>query len=174
MGGPGRLATVPRDVWVGAVMLAVAVLYWMAAAAIPTSPLEGTVGADGLPKGLGVALGALAVLLILRSLAMRLAVGPDEPRSAEEVRRARHAHLRALGMLALGVAYLLVVPYLGYLLSIILLMGGVAAYNGISPSPRLAAMAAAGAVLFYLLFVQLLGIPLPPGLWPDLLARLTG
>jgi hypothetical protein len=169
-----------RDAWIGVVFLAFAVVYWIAADGIRISPLDGPVTAAGLPKSLAYALGGLAVLLILRSVALKrmTARKPAQPATAapaeEEGPANLHQHLRALGMLGLGVGYLLVVPYLGYTLSIIGLLLAASIYIGARFGIKTAAIAAIGGVFFYLLFVQFLHIPLPPGIWPDLLRSLQG
>lgn len=171
-----------RDTWIGLVFLAFAVLYWIAADGIRISPLDGPVTAAGLPKSLAYALGGLAVLLILRSLVIQRlsaskAAKPAAAAPAEEEADGKSAwelHLRAIGMLALGVGYLLVVPYLGYTLSIIALLLAVALYIGAKLGPKTLAVAGIGGVFFYLLFVQFLHIPLPPGVWPALLQSLQG
>lgn len=157
-----------RDVYVGLVVLALAGLYWLGADAIRESPLAGGVGADGLPKALAATLAFLSLLLIGRSFVFRRAlVGPKI--STEERAKRRQRHLRALGMLAIGIGYLLIVPYLGYILSVFLLMAATAIYNGRQASPSFWVTVAAGALFFYFLFVRFLDIPLPPGIWPDLI-----
>ncbi len=77
-------------------------------------------------------------------------------------------------MLALGVVYLIIIPYLGYLLSVMVLMGGVALYNGSRVSPTFVATIVGGAIFFYVLFVRLLGIPLPSGMWPSVFRSFMG
>ena len=167
-----------RDTWVGLVVLGFAVLYWIGADGIRISPLDGPVTAAGLPKSLAYALGILAVLLILRSLAIkRMMAGKPaaaEPPAESEGPSAWRRHLRAIGMLGIGVVYLLAVPYLGYTLSIIALLLAVALYIGARPGPKTLAIAGLGGAFFYLLFVQFLHIPLPPGIWPALLRSLQG
>ena len=168
-----------RDTWIGVVFLAFSVLYWTQADKIRVSPLDDPVTAAGMPKSLAFALGGLAVLLILRSLYMsRLAARADrKPADKVEETDSRETwkrHLRALGMLGLGVAYLLVVPYLGYVLSVIGLMLAVSLYIGARFGLKTLAVAGLGGGFFYLLFVQFLNIPLPPGLWPSLLQSLQG
>lgn len=174
-----------RDTWIGMLILAFAVLYWIGADGIRISPLDGPVTAAGLPKVLAYALGALAVLLILRSQALkRMAASapqpaPAEPSVAEAVESAGRSvtwqqHLRAVGMLGLGVGYLVIVPYLGYTLSIMLLLLTAALYIGARFGAKTLAFAGIGGVLFYLLFVQFLHIPLPAGLWASLLRSLQG
>lgn len=170
-----------RDTWIGVVFLAFAVLYWIGADGIRISPLDGPVTAAGLPKSLAYALGLLAVLLIVRSLVIkRLGRAPSAKVAAagtageeSELGNLRQ-HLRAAGMLVLGISYLLVVPYLGYTISIMGLMLAVALYAGARFGVKTAMIAGVGGVLFYLFFVQLLNIPLPPGLWPDLIGPLLG
>lgn len=164
---------VPRDAIVGLFLLVIAGLYWLGADAIPRSPLSGSVGAEGLPKALAYALAVLAVLLIVRSVAMRAATDAERP-SPEEVRPKHRDHLRALGVLAIGVGYIVLLPYLGYALSIVLLVGVGAWYNGKQLSWTLAATALSTGVFFYLLFVRFLDIRLPSGFWPSLTASFTG
>jgi hypothetical protein len=157
----------PRDAVVGAVILAFAGLYWLAAGTIRHSSLDDSIGAAGLPNTLAALLACLALLLILRGLVLKPRLA-GEP-AGEAARETPRAHLRALGMLTLGVAYLVVIPTLGYALSVLLLVGAVALYNHQRPSLRLAVVTILIAVGFYLLFVRLLNIPLPPGIWPGLL-----
>lgn len=158
----------PRDAVVGAVVLAFAGLYWLAAGTIRHSSLDDSIGAAGLPNTLAVLLAGLAVLLIARSLLLK--PRPVTQLSSGVPSETPRAHLRALGMLALGVAYLLVVPVLGYTVSVALLVGAVAVYNHQQLSTRLVLVAVLVAAGFYLLFVQLLGIPLPHGRWLDLIS----
>ena len=68
---------------------------------------------------------------------------------------------RALGFLAIGVGYILAAPLLGYAPAVALLIGVVALYEGMAPSWRIMAVACAGGVLFWLLFVALLGVEQP-------------
>ena len=152
----------------GVVLLAFSVIFWLGADAIPKSRLGGSVGADGLPKTLGIALGVLSLGLIAQTLLMARAA----PAAAvERVNRAerRNLHLRALGMIVIGAVYVAVVPYLGYVLSIALLLLAVALYNGKRPSRGLVLFTILGAVVFYVLFVQILDVPLPAGFWPSLI-----
>lgn len=169
------MAFVPKDAWIGAVMLAVAILYWREADKIRISPLDGPVGASGLPKALAWALGALALIMIVRSLASVFLAGSAPGGEAEaEKKTGMRVHLRAVGMLLLGVGYLLIVPVLGYTISIGLLLGAVAFYIGAKPGLRSLLVAAIGAVAFYFLFVRFLGIPLPSGMLYGMLTAAGG
>ena len=116
-------------------------------------------------------LGGLAVLLILRAL---IAPSPSEAGDATAASEARadamRRHGRAIGMLLIGVGYLLVVTTLGYAVSIALLMAATALYNGGGRSWRIVLFAIVGAAAFHLIFVVFLGIPLPLGIWPALIS----
>ena len=162
---------IARDFWIGLVMLAVAAVYWFEAGKIRISPLDGPVNASGLPKSLAYVLGALAILLVIRGLVgswvgMRSATAAELRSSFPEAMR---PHLRAVGMLAIGVGYLLIVSWLGYAFTIIALLVAVSLYNGAKADYRLAAFAVGGGIFYHLFFVEFLGIPLPPGLLLGLL-----
>jgi uncharacterized protein YjeT (DUF2065 family) len=157
----------PRDAAIGGVILAFAGLYWLAAGTIRRSSLEDAVGAAGVPNVLAAMLAGLAVLLIVRGIVTWLQPAPRD--RAGETGERPNAHLRALGMLALGIGFLVIVPHLGYVITVGLLLAGVALYNHRRPTPELWLFAVLGAAGFYVLFVKVLGIPLPPGLWPDVL-----
>lgn len=160
-------------------MLAFAGLYWRAADGIAISPLDGIVNAGALPKALAWALMLFSALLILRALltewmylsAARKAAGPVGDRPEEEGGKGftKAQHLKAGGVLVIGVAYLLVLPTLGYMLSAALLMLVTSLYIGAKFNRHTLAVSAGIAVLFYALFVLFLDIPLPAGFWPSLL-----
>ena len=71
---------------------------------------------------------------------------------------------RAAGVFAIGVGYLLIVPLAGYFATLILVIAAMALFYGERASARLAATAVGGAAVFWMLFVWLLGIPMP-GMW---------
>lgn len=83
-------------------------------------------------------------------------------------------HLRALGLLVIGAAYLLVVGTIGYLPAMALLLLATAYYIGRPWSAGLLVVALGGAGLYDLIFVRLLGIPLPQGIWPGVWRGLAG
>ena len=160
-----------RDTIVALGLMAVAGLYWLGADQIRVSKLEGIIGAQVVPKGLAIGLAVLSVLLIAQELLRpRRAAGPAGEPEATGLR----AHLRAAGMLLIGVGYLALVGTIGYMPALVLLVVASALYLGQSPSARLVLVAVGLAVLYYLIFVRLLGIPLPPGVWPDVWQALAG
>ncbi len=154
-----------RDFWIGIVMLVVAAVYWWEAGKIRSSPLDDGIGAAGLPKTLAVTLGVLALILIARTLlasflSRRKSVAQPVEKPAKD---GPHPHWRAIGMLAIGVAFLLVLPYVGYALTVAALLLIASLYIGASFSVKTLLVAAIGGVAFHLLFVEFLGIKLPAG-----------
>lgn len=160
--------SLPRDFWIGLVVLAGAVLYWLGAEDIPISPLDGAVNASAMPKMLAMVLGLLAVLLMTQSMLKRhrttkqTSSGDQAEDKAARTNWSQHG--RALGLVGIGAAYLVVLPVLGYWIGVALLLGATALYMGATFGLRLMAMCLALATCFYLLFVKLLHIQLPVGL----------
>ena len=143
-----------RDAAFGGACLALAIVYYLLATSIPESQLADAVGPQGLPKIYAVALGALSLLLIARSF------------RASEVRERQS--FRFVGLLLIGAVYIVVIPYAGYLLSLTGLIAATYVYQARTLTSRAMAVALAGAACFWLLFVQILGIQHPAGIWPDL------
>jgi putative tricarboxylic transport membrane protein len=158
-----------RDLVFGSAAFALAVGYYLMAAMIPASLLADAVGPQGLPKTYAVLLAGLSLALIVRSLASRSArqvrPKPDSTVSPDQ----GSALWRVAGLLAIGAAYVVVVPWLGYMLSLASLIMATTYYQGGAWNRQVAAVAVSGAIVFWLLFVMLLGIPQPAGFWPSLL-----
>ena len=163
----------PRNLIGGLATVAIGVAYLVMALGIRTSALADSVGPAGFPKVLAYALIGLGLVLCAQSLyAMRArravlpgrAAAGSDPGSEAESHDNPRGVLRAAGMLGLGIAYLLIIRYLGYVVSVALLMVASALYLGIPLSWRVFAIGAAGALVYWLLFVWILGIPQPPGL----------
>ena len=146
-----------RDVVLGCAALALAIGYYLAAAAIPDTLLSDAIGPQGLPKIYAVVLALLAIVLLIQSR-----VRPDTTESHID----RRVLARVAGMLAIGILYILVVPWLGYVPTIAILIAGTTYYQGGVMSGRVAIMSTCGAIFLWLLFVALLAIPQPAGLWP--------
>ena len=173
-----RRFRIPRDVWVGLASLALGGWYWRAAGDIPISPLDGIVNAAALPRSLAIAMMGFSVLLILRALAIeamylrgaRRAEGAVSKRPTEDGYEFTLAqHLKAAGIVGIGIAFLLILPWLGYLPSVVLLVVGTSVYIGARAGAYTIGVGVLVAVAYYLLFVRLLDIPLPEGLWPSLI-----
>jgi hypothetical protein len=154
---------VNRDFALGSIMLAVAAAYYAAAAALPTSSLDDAIGPQGLPKSYAVVLAALSVVLMFR--AARAATPGSGARPAESQ---RYALGRVAGMLVIGAVYIAVVPWIGYLPALAALIMATTYYQGGGLNARVGIVAVSGALLFWALFVFVLGIPQPAGFWASL------
>jgi hypothetical protein len=137
-----------RDLVLAAAGLALAAVYWWAANEVPKSMLADAVGADGVPKGLAVALAAFALLIAMRAL-RRAPPGDYE------------GHPRALGIAGLGFLYVVLAPYAGYFIAVTLLTVAAALYYGAPRKWTVGAFALGTAAILWLMFGALLGIALP-------------
>ena len=150
-----------RDLICSVVLALVAIVYYSFAGDIGRSALADEVGPGGLPVAYAVVLGGLALALAAKSIVqLWLAAG----RSAEPTGDARQLGFvfrRAAGVLAIGIAYLVIVSVVGYVVAIALAIAAMALYQGARPAARVALIAGAGALAFWLLFDRVLGIPMP-------------
>jgi len=156
----------------GFVLVGLAVVYWVGADTISRSVLSGNVGADGLPKLLAVTLGVLSLIMIVQERANLRRRSPDRTVESDEAapppRGGIRQHVAAAGILAIGAGYVFVLPYAGYAVSVALLLFAVAWYHGKRSLPGVLAFSIVGAAVFHLIFVVLLNVSMPAGLWPAL------
>jgi len=163
-----------RDLAFGGATLALSVGYYWMAAAIPRSLLADAVGPQGLPRVYAVLLGLLSLVLIANALRKRTPAprAPDPGAPVSGLRpstvRPPASLWRVAGMLAIGVAYILVAPWLGYPLSIAAVILATTYYQGGSVNRHVAVVALSGGILFWLLFVVLMRVEQPSGWWPPL------
>jgi hypothetical protein len=153
-----------RDFVLGCITLALSGGYYLMAASLPQSLLDDAIGPQGLPKAYAYVLAALSVIQMARSRPRRSTVA-----AATGPPRGDQSHpWRPVGILLIGVAYLAIVPWLGYTLSLAGLIFGTIRYQRGEGIWRAGVVATTGAIFLWLLFVRVLGIPQPPGFWPSL------
>jgi hypothetical protein len=143
-------------------MLVLAIAYYNSASAIPQSGLADAVGPQGLPRIYAAALAALALVRIARRrqpAAVTAVPADGSGQASTDV-------LRSLGLLIIGVGYVLIVPWAGYIAAIALLIGATAGYLARAWRRTDATVAVAGALYLWILFVLFLGIRQPAGIWP--------
>jgi hypothetical protein len=158
-----------RDLVFGSATLALAVVYYALTVTIPQSDLADPIGPQGLPKTYAAVLAVLAIILIARSMKRPANLAPTNPEPANP-RTNEPANLgRVIGMLLIGVAYILVLPWLGYLLSVAALIAATTYFQGGSINLRSILVAISGALCFWVLFIWLLRIQYPAGLWPSVI-----
>jgi hypothetical protein len=155
------MAMPSRDTAFGVLMLILAAAYFASAAAIPQSGLADAVGPQGLPRIYAAALAALALVRIARR---------RQPAAVSGVRAAGGEQaspdvLRGLGLLAIGVGYVVIVPWIGYIAGIALLIAATIGYQARAWRRTDATVAVAGALFLWILFVVFLGIRQPGGIW---------
>lgn len=153
-----------KDLIGGLLMLAFSVAYYLQSLNIRRSTMADEVGAHGVPQVFAVMLGVLSLILVAQALFARFRGADLLVMTVEERALLKRSVLRMLGMLAIGVGYLIVVPYLGYALSIGLLLAATTVYQGVSLTWRVVASSVGGAVVLWVIFVVLLDIPLPAGI----------
>jgi hypothetical protein len=154
-----------RDLAFGGAGLAISILYYWMATLVPVSQLADAIGPQGLPKVYAVILAALSLMLMIRSVRGRVS-RKGEWESSRMVADSRSRSFRAVGMLAIGIGYILLVPWLGYLLSISGLIFATTYYQGGTVGRQAALVALCGGVFFWVLFVAFMGIAQPPGFFP--------
>jgi len=165
--------------------LTMAIGYYALARDIPESLLGDSVGAAGLPNVYAGLLALIALLLIVQSWrAPRIGRGASTAANEHDGRDgdggdggdggySAAQHLRAIGLLLPGIAYLLLIGALGYGVTVGLLILAVALYSGARPGWRVFAISIAGAVGLWITFVLLFNVPLPSGsVWTALLRPL--
>lgn len=158
-----RRTTAARDIAAGAVLLVLAGLYTWQTRQISQSSLSDDVGPEGLPYVLAATLAFIAVLIILKGAVGLLAAAPAAAAAvADDGVKAYVATLpRALGFLAIGIGYILIGPVVGYIAGLTLLIAAVALYEGAPVNLQTGGVAVGVAVLFWVIFVQLLGTEQP-------------
>ena len=159
-----------RELVLGCATLAIAAGYYLLAIRIPSSDIADVIGAQGLPKTYAAMLAVLSIILIGRAArANRTVVAPAPPEPADVPPTARRVGLRTFGMLMNGALYVALVPTLGYMVSIAGLIASTIYFQGGALNRRSFGVAVGGALLLWLLFVRILHIPHPAGIWPSLL-----
>jgi putative tricarboxylic transport membrane protein len=151
-------STVGRDLACSLTLLAVSAVYYRLADDIGETALSDAVGAAGVPKVYAAVLAGLAVLIGVGAVLRRPLVPTSAPSDGVSPMLRL---LRAAGALAIGVAYVLVVPVIGYPFAIALAIAAMAIYQGERATLRLSFVACAGAATLFVLFDLVLGIEMP-------------
>ena len=158
-----------RDLVFGSATLALAAIYYVLTDTIPQSDLADPIGPQGLPKTYAVVLAVLSIVLIARSIRRSANPEPANPEPANQRTREPANLGSVIGMLLIGVGYIVVLPWLGYLLSVAALIAATTYFQGGSINRRSILVAISGALCFWVLFIWLLRIQYPAGLWPSVI-----
>jgi len=142
---------VKLELILAALIAALAAAYWRAADEVPRSLLRDAVGADGLPKLLAIGLAICAIALAARALWHR------DGHAGLPLR----AHLRPLGIPAIGAGYVVLAPIIGYPAAVAALIAAAIFYFGARAPASIAASAILGAAALWLVFAKALGVAMP-------------
>jgi putative tricarboxylic transport membrane protein len=151
-----------RDFMGGLVAVLAGGLYLSLSLKLRSSALADSIGPAGLPNTLGILMIILGLVLCAQALWQYFKSG--RPKTSEWQGQGRRI-LRAFGLLCLGMGYLVLVKILGYAMSIAILLALVALYQGATASWRVLAIAAGGAATLWAVFVLLLGVSMPSGIF---------
>jgi amino acid transporter len=153
-----------KDVVLGTGTFITALVYYRAASAIPETALADQVGPGGLPGMYAAVLAVLSAFLLAQALGSRRSrPGPDT--AVRAPKKEARASWRVGGLLLVGVLYVAAAPSVGYVPALIALIAAATYLQGGAPARQLAAVAVCGAIVLWAVFVVLLGIPQPPGIW---------
>ena len=141
-------------------MLVIAAGYYFFTSSIGTSALSDEVGAAGLPTVYSIGLAGVALVLGLQAILRWLIIGSKGEKSTDSPDFLR-MFLRAGGVLAIGIVYLLIVNIVGYVIALLLVLMAMLFYMGETVGRQAILAAFIGAGFFWFLFDRLLGIPTP-------------
>lgn len=164
-----------KDLTCGVIMLLLAGVYIVAANNLPRSALSDAVGASGFPLLIGWSLLILSLLLIGQALLSSRQEAVKATDTGDDIvidavwENPRRTLTGAAVLVTIAAGFLLALPILGYLLSMALLIGITASYISRAAGRQQLAVAVGGAVGLYVLFVLVLGISMPAGLFEGLL-----
>lgn len=140
----------------GAIMLVAAVLVIVDAIRLPET--SGSVGPAAVPTVVGVLLGIVGAALLVQSRTQYAA-------ASHETTFQPRAGLRLLAMVVALVAFAVLLPVLGYVVSSAALFIAAAALLGAPAFWRTVAYGWALAAILFLVFDRLIGLSLPTGPW---------
>ena len=151
-----------RDLLLGSVVAVFAATYIAASRAIEDSLLADAVGAGGVPQACGIVLLLAGLALVGKSLL----AGPAATAAAESAggSHPRRALQLGAGLVAVLVVYVLLLPLLGYIVSVSLLVGAVALLAGARDRRSLALCTALSGVAMWAMFEWALKIRMPVGI----------
>jgi putative tricarboxylic transport membrane protein len=151
-----------RDFAGGLATIFLAIVYLVFSFRQRVSALADAIGPAGMPKVLGFLMLGLGIMLCAQSLYQSISRSEDP---ASQWQGEGFRLLRALGLLIIAIAYLLLVNLLGYALSIAISLALVALYLGAVANWKLVITALLGAGFLWTIFVILLDVPMPAGIF---------
>ena len=158
----------------GAIGLLSSLTYVVAARRIEDSLLADAVGASGVPVAVGVLMAVASIALLIKGLVPSAKAHAASVKSKDALKESAESLMRphwfAAGLLVILLVYLLVLPWLGYIVSIGLLSATVAWFSGGRERKALLGFVLLTGPLLWFLFDFALKVRMPAGFWPTLFA----
>ena len=155
----------------GSVGVVFSLAYIRFASGIEDSLLADVVGASGVPVAVGTLMAIASSLLLVKAFMQKSP--PALPADADDTPTAdapQNPHRLAFGLLLILAAYLLMLPWLGYVIAIGLLSAAVAWFSGGRDFRVLFGFVLLTGPLLWFLFDFSLKVKMPAGIWPTLFA----
>ena len=154
----------------GAIGLAASLTYIVAARGIEDSLLADAVGASGVPVAVGILMAVTSSVLLVKGVLAKAGSNAEaEQEAAHEAQGTPlRAHVLAMGLIAILAGYLVVLPWLGYIVSVGLLAAVVAWFAGGRERTTLVGFAVLTGPVLWFFFDFALKIHMPAGFWPAL------
>lgn len=152
-----------KDLLSGAALLGIAGVYYLWTSGIADSTLSDEVGATGLPHALAFVLALLGVILVVRTLLVARAAAQNTAATAQDDEDEQASLPRGIGFLLIGAGYVVLLPFVGYILATALMIAAVALYEGAPRTWVIPAAAIGGGILYWAIFVKLLDVHQPMG-----------
>lgn len=153
-----------RDFVGGLAAILIGAVYLVFAYGLRTSALDDSVGPGGLPRAYGWMMLALGLMIAAGSAIKHVRSGAASDLRSEWKGQGRRV-LWAAGLLAIGAGYIFGISTLGYPLAIALLLVAVSLFQGARPGLHIVAVGIGGAAFLWVVFVLVLGVSMPKGLF---------
>lgn len=139
-------------------------IYLYYASMLRVSSLADSFGPRGMPLVYGGLMLGLGLVLMAQAIITHINLPADQrSRLREEWEGQRRKVAWAAGLVGLAMAYVLLVSFLGYFVSLALLIGAVAIYLGAPLGWRPLVISLAGATVLWLIFAVILDVSMPSG-----------
>jgi len=149
----------------GAVGLVFSTAYVLHARAIEDSLLADAVGASGVPVAVGLLMASVCCALLFKAFIQPPTPPAAKPDLASTQENPRASHVKAMGLLAILLAYVLALPVVGYVICVGLLAFSVAWFAGARNKQALTGLLFLTGPSLWLLFDALLKVRMPTGNW---------
>jgi hypothetical protein len=155
------------DFLLGGICLVAGAIYYSVASEIPKSMLSDEIGPGGVPAVVGLAAMVVSVLIMLKAMVVwnqeRLAAKLASPVTADEAAEAVGSHWLSVSLVLVLVSLIVILPILGYIISIFLLIMVSAALSGHAKNLKLLVFSLVSSVTLYVIFQVIMSVKLPKG-----------